>query len=142
MESGFAIASPTTAMTEGRVKSSSYERPSIDQLFRALSHPWRRFVLRQLYGRPLPTTTASLARAVVRAETRRIEGDRRLRPTSVESSLVHVHLPMLEAVGLIRWNRETSSVSLSPAATRMQIVPQLADDTLQRTWFGSEANEA
>lgn len=126
-------------MAEGYVQPIPNDRPSIDILFRIFSHPRRRFVLRHLVGRPLPTDTARLARAITVSEGTRSDDDLfDLERVAVESSLVHVHLPTLEEAGLIHWYRETETVSLTPVAAGMPIVSQLGDNRLQTTFFGTE----
>lgn len=126
-------------MAEGFVQSNGAQRPSIDRLFKVFSHPRRRFVLRQLVGRPLPTGTGKLAHSIAVSEGQRPdESTFDLQRATVESSLVHVHLPLLRESGLIHWCRETDSVSLSPTATEMSILSQLDDNRLQATFFGTE----
>ena len=126
-------------MAEGFVQSGGTQRPSIDRLFKVFSHPRRRFVLRQLVGRPLPTETSRLARSIAVSEGHRPdESTFDMERATVESSLVHVHLPLLQESGLVHWCRETESVSLSRTATEMSILSRLDDNRLQATFFGTE----
>ncbi|WP_193767590.1 DUF7344 domain-containing protein [Halorientalis pallida] len=68
-------------------------------MFAALADPQRRRLLRHLRAAGGPVTTSELARTLAPNTRGRDDGIQR-----ALSALVHVHLPKLNAVGLVHWD--------------------------------------
>jgi hypothetical protein len=77
-----------------------------NQIYEALTHPYRRSVLQALSTTPL--TIDKLVSQVVRDLDAHNGADERLQ---VLISLYHVHLPKLEEANLIEWNGQSVSIS-------------------------------
>lgn len=108
------------------------DRSAEHAVFRSLSDGRRRCVVRLLQDRRSPVDLRDLATQVVAAE-----GDRPLdsvRPYDVANVLpefAHEHLPQLEAAGLVRWDRDAGTVTLTDH-------PALGDPKFQRIVAGGE----
>lgn len=108
------------------------DRPAEHAVFRSLSDARRRCVVRLLQDRRSPVDLRDLATQVVA-----VEGDRPLdsvRPYDVANVLpdiAHDHLPQLEAAGLVRWDRDAETVTLTDH-------PALGDPKFQRIVAGEE----
>jgi len=81
-------------------------------LFDALAHRYRRFALAALSSRDEPMALADLAVDVAKRET----GDTgewvsKERAREIEISLYHVHVPKLEDVGLVEYDRDRNTVA-------------------------------
>ncbi|WP_435154355.1 DUF7344 domain-containing protein [Haladaptatus sp. DFWS20] len=74
---------------------------SLNELFRVFSDRIRRETLTVLRTKDGPISLNELADV--------LSDD----ANQVRLSLVHIHLPMLDAVGLIRWNRTRESIELA-----------------------------
>ncbi len=98
--------------TEGRSTSPTAEEPpSLDLIFELLSDQRRRYVLYYLTEQPDGVATVDEVTDVV--ATRRAE-KRDQEPETVRdqirTSLQHVHLPKLEAAGLLEHDRRSETV--------------------------------
>lgn len=79
--------------------------PEVDEVFSALRHPWRRWVLSELTTDP-PLDLKPLAQHFVSSDSHESETDYR----RVYLSLLHIHLPKLQQSGLIQYDPETKQV--------------------------------
>jgi DNA-binding transcriptional ArsR family regulator len=82
------------------------DEEGIDDLFGVLSNATRRAVLRRLFAADGEVSVADLADEHESGSTRRT------------ASLLHVHLPVLEANGLVTHDRGRGTVRLDPGAAR------------------------
>lgn len=117
--------------------------PSRNLVFQCLSDSTRREILRLLLERSNPASEASLARELVLS---RGSGSRTLDDDVVESvrtSLRTLHLPALEEVPLVEWNRADERVRLTdhPAFEDECIQRVLATDVEVDGVFDALANE-
>lgn len=83
----------------------------LDELLGALADARRRTVLTALAARNRPLETATLARDVAARETGTASRPARERIDRVRVSLVHRHLPLLDDVGFLAYDRDTDSVT-------------------------------
>ncbi|WP_049970339.1 DUF7344 domain-containing protein [Haladaptatus cibarius] len=90
---------PETDADANRLKTTASS--SLNGLFRACSDQMRRETLVVLRTKNGPISLSELART--------IDED----TEQARMSLVHVHLPMLDALGLVHWNRERESVEFA-----------------------------
>jgi len=96
------------------------ERTVTDALFESLAHGTRRRVLRYLDALGGPTTLRQLVTALVGEESSRsLDAEPQGRNDRILLSLRHVHLPKLQAAGLIEW--EDDRVALSSGATALPL---------------------
>ncbi|MFD1586104.1 hypothetical protein ACFR9U_03855 [Halorientalis brevis] len=96
------------------------ERAVTDALFDSLANGTRRRVLRYLDAvggtTPLPQLVSALASE---ESSRSLDAEPRPRDDRIRLSLRHVHLPKLQAAGLIEW--EDDCVALSATATALPL---------------------
>ncbi|WP_458204836.1 DUF7344 domain-containing protein [Haladaptatus sp. NG-SE-30] len=95
---------PPETLPENETDRSRWKEAAaadLDTLFKVLSNSYRRETLMALQAADEPVPLPELADRVGH------ETDDRIR-----TSLVHVHLPILEAEDLITWNRMDESVEL------------------------------
>ena len=85
------------------------DRPSLDELLGCLAHPQRRGLLRALADDG-PQSVAAIASHENRSPER----------SATRVKAHHVHLPKLEAAGVIRWDRETDRIEEGPSFTRIR----------------------
>ncbi|KAB1185384.1 MULTISPECIES: ArsR family transcriptional regulator [Haloferax] len=93
----------------------------IDDVFEALSNPYRRQLLFALEERNR-TRNGSFAPFEVFTEGRDDDGDG---VDSTQIELVHVHLPKLSNLGFIDWNRETNEISTGSEWNEIEPLLQL-----------------
>lgn len=73
-----------------------------DQLFEALAHGYRRRILRTLDAAGEPVSVSTLATELVATEPALADGGDATKAYEMTyTSLLHVHIPKLEAVGLV-----------------------------------------
>lgn len=101
------------AVIEGRsTANASDDGTDLGALFEALADSRRRTILAVLANQYHPLSTETLARDVAAREDDTTERDiPQERVESVLTSLVHVHLPLLNDAGLVGYDAETDSVS-------------------------------
>jgi len=87
----------------------------MDDLYDALANPYRR--------RLLVALTEHNPQDEIPATEVVHEGEKERERVKIE--MVHIHLPKLEAMGLIEWNRETHKVSKGPRFD--EIPPMLSE---------------
>ncbi|GAA0231020.1 hypothetical protein GCM10009000_052970 [Halobacterium noricense] len=92
---------PETDADANRLKPTA--STSLNRIFRACSDRARRETLIVLRTKDGPVSLSELAST--------IDGD----TERARLSLVHVHLPMLDALGLVRWNRARECVEIATA---------------------------
>jgi DNA-binding transcriptional ArsR family regulator len=101
-------------MSVERPLSRLSEDELLDTLYKTLANRDRRRILRYLADHPEPISTSELA-----AEMGTLEHDSESPavPTEQQSnthvSLFHIHLPILNKTGLISWDRDKESVTIS-----------------------------
>lgn len=76
-------------------------RPEFDQLFRVLGNRHRRLILMSMKDGLVETTTDVMRRGGDDAGT-------------IETRLIHTHLPKLEDAGYIEWDRTRGEISRGP----------------------------
>lgn len=80
-------------------------------VFDGISQGVRREVLRFLMARESPVTLPELASHVATADQRRARAEgAAMDKEQVQTALVHTHLPELNDIGLITWNRDEGTV--------------------------------
>lgn len=97
------------------------------EIYEILSNRRRRATIQQLTAGAYPTTVSlhELSEAVAAAEAGTSPPPRALRE-SVYSSLHQTHLPKLEELGVVRYDRETAEVSLQPRARDVNVYMSVA----------------
>lgn len=85
----------------------------LDTLFEILSPEVRRKLLRYIDGQPVGVPVARLATALGGGES-----VTRAQAHAARAQLYHVHLPRLEAAGLVTWDRDTQMVAPTVAWDR------------------------
>jgi hypothetical protein len=95
------------------------EHDQLEDLFRALSDPYRRQLLVALLeANPQDDDDTDPLDHLDSGEQSAV----------VESSLHHVHLPKLEALGFIEWDRESGQISTGPEWEEIAPLLRLIDD--------------
>ncbi len=92
--------------------------PSVDDLFEALSNPYRRQLLVALLEHN--------PRDDGRDPSDLVSDD--IDPDVLELQLLHNHLPKLEAMDFISWDRETNEISKGPDWDEIEPLITLIDD--------------
>ncbi|NHX35162.1 MULTISPECIES: DUF7344 domain-containing protein [Halolamina] len=97
------------------------------EIYEVLANRRRRATIQQLSDGVYPTTIElhELSEAVAAAEAGTSPPPRALRE-SVYSSLHQTHLPKLEELGVVRYDRETAEVSLQPRARDVNVYMSVA----------------
>lgn len=142
-------------MGDRTIELEAQKPPSIDHLFQILANSRRRFILNYLCMNPFPAPVELIADEIVAHEyddslpvrttngvdsnesSDRLEGKANMDRERIESSLRHVHLPLLVDTDLIRWNHNTDVVVISQHARHLPILSRLEDSRLQQTFIGS-----
>lgn len=88
-------------------RDGSGGQADIDRVFQILTSRTRRDVLRHLHHHPESVSVEELARAL----------DDDVSVTERRLGLYHRHLPMLEAAGLVSWDRDSELVSNASTPT-------------------------
>lgn len=86
----------------------------LDTLYAVLGNAERRAILRYLSDHPGPVSIAGLASDLATI----VNGSEAFfseQQTKLHVSLIHTHLPKLDAVGFVNWDQNNDSVALSPA---------------------------
>jgi DNA-binding transcriptional ArsR family regulator len=99
-------------------------RPGIDRIFESLSNRHRRMILLLLHDGTIETEADVMLRG----------GDD---TKEVETILTHAHLPKLEDMGYIEWDRETGGISKGPRFDEIAPVLDLLEnhaDELPDDW--------
>jgi len=92
---------------------------SLDDTLDALANPYRRQLLLALLAEnPQKDCDVDPLDAIADSDTADV----------TETELVHTHLPKLEAMGVIEWDRETGNVSTGPEWERVAPLLVLIDD--------------
>lgn len=94
-------------------------RSRVDELFGALSNPYRRQLLVALSDHN-PQDDDDRDPLNIVAED--------MEPEVLEIELVHKHLPKLEEMEFIAWNRETNEISKGPRWSEVEPLVTLIDD--------------
>lgn len=106
------------------------DRTAEHAVFRSLSDGRRRCVVRLLQDRRSPVDLRDLATQVVADEGGRpLDSVRPYDVANVLPELAHQHLPQLESAGLVRWDRDAGTVTLTDH-------PALGDPKFQRIVAG------
>ena len=84
----------------------------VDAVFDALKHPHRRYVLYHLSDRSEGASVDELAERIADWEAGRTDGaDRISRRERVAVALHHTHLPKLDGLDLVKYDRERGNVT-------------------------------
>lgn len=95
-----------------------------NDVYKALTHPHRRTVLRCVAARHSPVSVDRLADEVAAAEDAVTVADvTDERRTDELVALVHLHLPELDKAGLVRWDREAEHVASTPLLAEIAATP-------------------
>ncbi|SFF75899.1 hypothetical protein SAMN04488063_0165 [Halopelagius inordinatus] len=93
-------------------------------VYKALTHPHRRTVLRCVAARQSPVSVDRLASEVAAAEdgvtVAEVTDERR---TAALVALVHLHLPELDRAGFVRWDREPGHVASTSLLAEIAATP-------------------
>jgi len=100
----------STNATPGKGRGSNPQ--SLDDVFDVLSADRRRHVLYVLYCRPGPVTLRDLADATTPESGTDVE--------RVTAELAHVHLPKLDDAGVVEYDRDDGSASLTDLSARFE----------------------
>lgn len=112
------------------MKESSPERSSSgiriggiqqDELYQALSHSYRRYVLRRLLEADEPVRVADLATELGAWDSQRAVEDRSGADSeAIEAALVYDHLPMMASSGLLEYDAAERVVTRSDRADEIR----------------------
>lgn len=106
-----------TRRRQRSVNDSESQSPTLDRLFRALSHQSRRRILVFL-------VRTGVADEAVELETFAAE----VAETNVDTEqLYHVHLPYLDETGFVEWNHEQQTVQSGPLLEETESMLELLD---------------
>lgn len=90
-------------------------------VFKALSNSHRIRVIQVVVDASSSVTLEDLAREIARKEEEPVESTREERVEELHVSLYHKHIPKLEDLGLIEWNRDEGRVAIDDSAPLEQI---------------------
>ncbi|WP_266077595.1 DUF7344 domain-containing protein [Haladaptatus caseinilyticus] len=93
---------------------------TVDQIFDALGHTHRRHAISALLDCRDGTTIAELAEKT----GRRADAN----PGRIETGLHHSHLPRLEGMGVVEYDIDAGTVTLTDAATDLEPFVELAEE--------------
>ncbi|QZP39565.1 DUF7344 domain-containing protein [Halobaculum magnesiiphilum] len=112
----FSRDTPTTnvAMSGTRPLSRLSGDDLLDALYKTLANRERRRILRYLADLPEPIPISQVATEIAALE----HGDDSSGISTSQQSdthvaLLHIHLPMLDEVGLVNWDRDSDTVAIS-----------------------------
>lgn len=101
----------------------------VDAVFDALRHPHRRYVLYHLSDRSEDASIAELAERIVDWEAERAGGSGRIsRRERMVVALYHTHLPKLDELDLVEYDRERDRVTRCEGTTGIEPYLEFAAD--------------
>lgn len=95
-------STPGTPTGSGQAGTDATDSPSRNEVFQGLADDRRREILAVLIDRSGPVSERELARELTTAESDDVQ--------TAHTSLRHVHLPTLEAIPLVHWDRDEQRV--------------------------------
>ncbi|MFB6202447.1 MAG: hypothetical protein ABEI98_10615 [Halorhabdus sp.] len=109
-------------MSESEPLARLTEEELLDTLYKILANRQRRRILRCLADHPVPVSTSQLATEIATLEYgSESSGISEEQQSDALVSLHHIHLPVLNEVGIVSWDRDNYSVAISPTLQELVV---------------------